>query len=200
MKLEKTTDNTVSEPYCSMKNLPYDQESWVGPTNAYFLDKFIKDKAINTVVEIGSWIGSSARYIASRLPPDGLLFAVDCWLGTPESAVLLKDPRLSHLFQLFLSNIKHAGLTHKVVPIRMYSVMAAQLLNVKADLIYIDAAHDYQNVLNDIMAWYPHLNPGGVMCGDDWCLYEGVSKAVIQAAKNLNLKVYGVDNFWWFEQ
>ena len=102
-------------------------------------------------------------------------------------------------FQLFLSNIKYAGLTHKVVPVRMYSVMAAQILDIKADLIYIDAAHDYQNVLDDIMAWHPHLTQGGVMCGDDWSLYEGVSKAVLQAAKELNVKVYGVDNFWWFE-
>ncbi|MEI8125029.1 MAG: class I SAM-dependent methyltransferase [Parachlamydiaceae bacterium] len=189
----------IPEPYRSIKDLPYDAESWLGPTNAYFLDKFIKDRPIHVAVEIGSWIGSSARFIASRLQENGILYAVDSWLGTPEANILLQDPRLPHLFQLFLSNIKYAGLTHKVVPVRMYSVMAAQILDIKADLIYIDAAHDYQNVLDDIMAWHPHLTQGGVMCGDDWSLYEGVSKAVLQAAKELNVKVYGVDNFWWFE-
>lgn len=50
----------------------------------------------------------------------------------------------------------------------MRSVEAAKALDVMADLINIDAAHDYKSVKEDILAWYPHLKEGGIMCGDDW--------------------------------
>lgn len=36
------------------------------------------------------------------------------------------------------------------------------------DWLYIDAMHDYENVLNDLEAWWPKLRPGGLFSGDDY--------------------------------
>jgi predicted O-methyltransferase YrrM len=77
----------------------------------------------------------------------------------------------------------------------MASLEAAQALNVQADLIYIDGAHDTESVYADIIAWYPHLAEGGVLCGDDWT-WSTVILAVQMAARDLNLQIIANGNFW----
>ena len=109
----------------------------------------------------------------------------------------LQDPRLPYLFQQFLSNVKHAGLTDKIIPVRMDSLEAAKTLNIQADLIYIDASHDTASVITDIMSWYPHLKTDGVMCGDDW-LWDTVRLAVQICARRFGKKIYSEENFWCF--
>ena len=183
------------EPYDSVADLPFDEHGWFGHHEA-FTDIF----AINqpkVAIEVGSWLGLSTRFIANLLPEDGKVYAVDTWVGSPTEDVHMRDPRRFHLYQLFLSNVKHAGLQHKIVPIRMASIEAANGINVMADFIYIDASHEYIEVYRDVHHWYKHLNPNGVMCGDDW-LWPGVREAVIRAARELNREIYAKDNFWMF--
>ncbi|KAF3362655.1 putative methyltransferase, putative O-methyltransferase [Chlamydiales bacterium STE3] len=187
---------TLPEPYASIHVLPFDGHGWFG--NQEPLKNILHAGSINTVIEVGSWLGSSTRFIASELPEDGVVYAVDTWLGTPEEVLHCTDPRLPYLYQQFLSNVIHAGLTKKIVPIRMHSQEAANALHLKAGLIYLDASHETENVYKDILAWYPHLAEGGMMCGDDW-LWPTVQVAVMNASQVLQRKVHSVENFWWFE-
>lgn len=186
-------EEQMPEPYRSIVDLPFDSHGWFG--NAEPLQRFLQARPAKTVIEVGSWLGCSTRFIATILPEDGIVYAVDTWAGSSQEAVHMKDPRLPHLYQLFLSNVKHAKLTHKIVPVRMNSVEAAAALNVKADLIYLDGAHDTQSVSDDIFAWYPHLSPGGILCGDDWT-WPSVRVAVVHGATVLNKKIYAEGNFW----
>lgn len=185
----------IPEPYRSINELPFDPHGWFG--NADQLDMLLRDREINTVVEVGSWLGST-RHIASLLGDNGILYAVDTWAGSPQEAVHMTDLRLPFLYQQFLSNVIHAKLTDKIVPIRMNSVEAAKALNVKADLIYLDGAHDTVSVMNDIDHWLPHLKADGLICGDDW-LWPTVRAAVENRAYKYNKKVYSIHNFWWYE-
>jgi hypothetical protein len=185
----------MPEPYRSIQDLPFDPHGWF--MNAEPMEKILKEQQPRVAVEVGSWLGLSTRFIATLMPPEGKLYAVDTWLGS-NHVWHHEDPRLPYLYQIFLSNVKHTGLTHKIVPIRMRSLEAAGALNVKADFIYIDAEHDEENVYLDIMAWYPHLTPNGIMCGDDWG-WESVRKGVIRAASELNRTIYATGNFWRFE-
>ena len=186
----------VPEPYRSLHVLPFDGQGWFG--NDLPLKNIIHGMPIKTVLEVGSWLGCSTRFFATELPEDGKVYAVDTWLGSEEELLHQVDPRLPFLYQQFLSNVIHAGLTHKIIPVRMKSLEAAAALNVKADLIYLDGAHDTVNVFNDILAWYPHLSEYGIMCGDDW-MWPTVEVAVREAAKILNKKVNSYYNFWWYE-
>lgn len=186
----------MPEPYKSVNDLPFDGHGWF--LNENYLAPIIYTNQPKTVIEIGSWLGCSTRFIASHMPEDGVLYAIDTWRGTSNEAVHMQDARLPYLYQLFLSNVKHAGLTHKIIPVRMDSIEASKALNVKADLIYLDGAHDAESVYNDIISWHPHLNENGVICGDDWA-WASVQDGVKKAAEKLNKAVVGSDFFWRFQ-
>lgn len=186
----------IPEPYASIVQLPFDGHGWF--MNADPLKVIIDQKQPQIAIEIGSWLGLSTRFIASNMPENGKLYAVDTWLGSPTESVHQQDPRLPYLYQLFLSNIIHEDLCHKIIPVRMNSLEASKALNVKADLIYLDGAHDTKSVTEDIVYWNGHLNKDGIMCGDDWG-WTSVQTAVIHCANVLNKKVCSSGNFWWYE-
>jgi len=186
----------IPEPYRSIRDLPFDPHGF--GSNERHLKKIIAHYKPKIIIEIGPWLGSSTRCLAQLLPDDGIVYTIDTWLGSLDEPGHQRDPRLPYMYQLFLSNVKHAQLTHKIVPIRMKSTEAAKALNVMADLVYIDGAHDTESVTNDILGFMPHLNPNGIMCGDDWS-WDTVRIAVVQCATLFNKKVYFDDNFWWYE-
>jgi len=183
------------EPYDSNVDLPYLPHGWLRDENKIYLEKFIKQLNPKIVIEVGTWLGLSAMLMADILADGSKLYAVDTFKGSGADTAGI--PFLPQLYQQFLSNVKHRGLTHKIIPIKQTSWDAAKTLDVKAQLIYIDAAHDYENVYGDIIAWYKHLDVGGIICGDDYG-WEGLTEAVKKAANDLNepLNVYGA--FWYF--
>ncbi|NGX31278.1 MAG: hypothetical protein K940chlam8_00644 [Chlamydiae bacterium] len=189
----------MPEPYRSINVLPFDGHGWFASANQRNLQRFIATKDPKVIVELGSWLGTSTRFMAKLIADDAVVYAVDHWLGNiqidhqPQHA-----KKYPELFQLFLSNVIHENLTHKIVPVRMKTSEAAKALNVKADLIYIDAAHEEESVFTDIMDWFPKLKEDGIMCGDDWT-WDSVRKAVFRANEQLHLKVCHEGNFWWFE-
>ena len=91
--------------------------------------------------------------------------------------------------------------THIIIPFRMKTTEAAKALNIKADLIYVDAAHDEQSAFEDIINWLPKLKENGIMCGDDWHRdHSGVIRAVQRVARQFNLTICHDGRFWWFEK
>lgn len=151
-----------------------------------------------TVIEVGSFLGASAIFMAQQ-PRVKAVYAVDHWKGSPGFEKGPVAPMLPTLYEQFLSNVIHAGLTKVIRPVRKDSVEAARTLAVQADLIYIDADHTDEAVYSDLCAWYPKLKSHGVMCGDDWFAYTGVRSAVTRFAKERNLKIIVPDPvgpFW----
>jgi len=188
----------LPEPYRSLTLLPFDGHGWIEPPNQRGLAQLLTERDVAVAVELGSWLGRSTRWIAGHLPPDGRLYAVDTWAGSPEMRGAREcEDRFPSLYQQFLSNIVHAGLASTVIPVRMTTEEAARALAVCPDLVYVDACHDEAAVYQDIMAWQGKLAPNGVLCGDDWRL-EGVQRAVRRAAAALDKTVHCDDNFWWF--
>ncbi|NGX36244.1 MAG: hypothetical protein K1000chlam1_01084 [Candidatus Anoxychlamydiales bacterium] len=192
------SENTIA-PYNEVKELL--PENRQGNQSFFFngpqLKRMIKEKKPKIVVELGSWLGESAIFMAELLPQDGKLYAVDHWEGSIEHHEWENSKKLlPTLYQQFLSNVIHAKLTHKIVPIKASTYDAFFSLDVKADMIYVDAAHDEKNVFQDIHLWYSKLKPGGIMCGDDWA-WGTVRTAVKKYAKVHNLEIVS-DNFFWY--
>ena len=182
-------------PYDKAEILPFCSHGFY--LNEHQLAALIASKNIKTIVEVGCWLGLSTRHLARCLPKDGTVYAVDHWKGSSEHqpGQTYWIPQLPQLYEYFLSNAIQEGVAHKIVPVRMDSLEAAQTLHLQVDLIYIDASHDTESVYRDIVAWYPHLNADGVMCGDDWG-WGSIQVAVNRFAKERGLQIKASGNFW----
>lgn len=191
-----TSTKNLPEPYNQLTEiLPFDDHGWY--SNGYQIEMLMKNNPIKTVIEVGSWLGKSTRHIASLLPQDGVVYAVDTWLGSIETDSYVD--KMPTLWVQFLSNVVHVHMIDKIIPVKQDSVLAASYLNqlgVKPDLIYIDAAHDEVSVYNDMKAYWPFVaNHQGILCGDDWS-WQSVRKAVTRFATEHKLSVYAMGNFW----
>ena len=139
------------------------------------------------IVEVGSWKGASANRMAGLLkkyggrPPEAQLVCVDTWLGSVEHWLDRSRPTMfaslnlkwgrPQLYYQFVANVIHCGNQDMIIPFPATSQVAAQFLAAKrmfADAIYIDAGHEYDDVIADLNAFWQVLRPGGVMFGDDY--------------------------------
>src|ERR1700722_2585716 len=148
--------NATSSFYEDLKVLPLDEHGMF--SNKYYLDQMLTLYHPKTVIEVGTWLGLSARYIASNLPQEGKVYCIDTWLGSEElyrvhGWYLENRHRFAVLYQQFLSNNVHTNFQNTLIPVRMTSLEAAEALNVIADMVFLDAAHDTENVRKDILAW-----------------------------------------------
>ncbi len=191
-------------------NLPADAQGWHS-TNPIFAELIAETKA-KVIIECGSWKGASAIHMA-RLAPEAKLYCVDTWFGGLDHDLEQQEPtsfiERHHgypcLYFLFLSNIKRAGVHERVVPVPQTSVTGARFLRahrVKADLIYIDGSHEWDDPYHDMEEFWHLLRPGGIMFGDDMD-FPGVAVSYYRFLMELGLreripfKPCVTDKFFW---
>lgn len=123
-------------------------------------------------VEVGSWKGRSSSYMAVEIINSGKNIQFDCvdnWVGDPREEAHQKDPFVMSgtLYEEFLRNME--PVSGKFRAVRLDSVLAAATYTDNSlDFVFIDAAHDYDSVKADIIAWLPKVKPGGVFAGHDF--------------------------------
>lgn len=190
--------------------LPLDLQGWNGDGQVH--RDLIDEVEPSLVIEVGTWKGQSAINMATHLKESGSLakiVCVDTWLGalefwhglegTPERDLLLKNG-YPQIYYQFLSNVVHMGVQKHIQPFPTTSLIAARYFvktETLADLIYIDASHDYEDVLLDLEAYWPVLRPGGVIFGDDFKTWPSVAKAVRTFARQKRLEVELRENNFW---
>lgn len=109
-------------------------------------------------VEVGTYQGRSIAYLAelakiNKLPLD--LYCVDIW---PETTSELTGPGVD--FKTFYRNMENAKVEKYVLPIHRKSTKAAELFRDKElHGVFLDGAHTYEAVSDDLDAWFPKLNP-----------------------------------------
>lgn len=131
------------------------------------------------MVEIGSWLGRSISYFAVEAKNKNKTiecYCVDIWEPYSE----IPNHHLFHddnVYKQFLNNIDRVK--DVVTPIRGKSQEIAETFKNKFfDFIFIDAAHDYDNVYNDIKTWLPKLKKDGIIAGHDYYSNNDVYRAV----------------------
>lgn len=178
---------------------------------ADIFDALIASMRPRMIVEVGSWMGHSAIHMsraASALHDDALVICVDTWLGSSEhyfddtylADLALKNGR-PDFYIGFLANVLSQGRQHGILPLSISSHAGFEILQklgVKADLVYIDAGHGYDDVRGDLRAFAKLLAPGGVIFGDDY-FHAPVKRAVDGYARNHDLHIasYGDRGHKW---
>ena len=180
------------DPFRDLPLLPPEGKGYPTSQHRYLQDAvtLVRPKII---VEVGVWKGVSAIIMGRRVVELGLdcaIVAVDTFLGSAEhwthDVMRPSIPRRQgypQLYFTFLSNVVHSHQQNLFVPMPLDSVNAADVLThyeIKADIIHIDAGHDYRSFKTDIQAWWPLLAPGGILIGDDYYVdgsWPGVRRA-----------------------
>ncbi len=130
-------------------------------------------------VEVGTWKGMSAAYMAVEIINSGKridMHCVDSWAYLPTQREI-KAEKFVDLYQIFLTNIE--PVKQVITPVQAISWEAAErYADESCDFVFIDAAHDYTSVIKDLQAWYPKVKTGGVFAGHDYAWGVDVKRAV----------------------
>jgi len=140
-------------------------------------------------VEVGSWKGHSASFMAVEIANSGKNIRLDVVdIMTEEAPPVFRKDRVA----LFLE--RHEEIKRNLSPVPWVNIIpksseaaASMYSDGMLDFVYVDADHHYENVCKDIMAWIPKLKKGGIMAGHDYHNYEGVRRAVNQLLPGFQL-------------
>ncbi|WP_244532950.1 class I SAM-dependent methyltransferase [Geitlerinema sp. PCC 9228] len=142
------------------------------------------------ILEVGSYRGRSSNAIGYGLQNSAKeLYCLDIWKNFQERGSLDADPTAYKIpktdygvFEDFLKNIE--WFSDRVRVMRGSTQQFQELLPQEFfDLIFIDAAHDYENVRKDINIALQCLKPGGILCGHDY--QKGKNFGVIEAVQEI---------------
>lgn len=181
-----------------------DVQGWGGHQS--FFGQMVEETKPKLIIEVGSWKGKSAIAMANALRGfelnDSRVLCIDTWLGATEFVGKPDDDPKRGLrrafgyptiYYQFLANVVLTENQKRIIPFPQSSINAARFLQkngVKADLIYVDGSHEYEDVVEDLKMYYPLLKKGGVIFGDDYCKYwGGVIKAVDEFAVQIGTGV-----------
>ena len=152
-------------------------------------------------VEVGSWKGRSACFLAVEIANNNKqikLTCVDTWGGSPEHEGHA-EYGVDKLYETFLKNIE--PVKDIIIPFQSKSLDAVKSFEDGVlDFVFIDAAHDYENVTNDLNAWYPKVRNGGLFAGHDYCGgWPEVVRAVDDWARlnDLEVEILGPQQVWY---
>jgi hypothetical protein len=171
------------------------------------------------VIEVGVWKGRSTCFLAEALKQrtrSGAVVAVDTWLGALEfwtrtesagapdpTRNLLPAHGYPQVYYQFLTNVAQRNLSEYVIPFPASSRLAHDFFALhpaqpRAQLIHIDAAHEYRDVVEDVRMWWGLLDEGGIMLGDDFSsAWPGVIRAACEHAESYGLSLETWDVKWW---
>lgn len=140
-------------------------------------------------VEIGTYLGRSARAIADNMPSGARLICIDPFSDSTGIEKSREDwARIERDCRENLSDLPSTRIliwkTDSIDAVRYrrwaYSRQWTEEIHLgrELDFVFIDGDHDYLSVRNDISAWLPLVREGGTICGHDFGVWPGVEIAV----------------------
>lgn len=156
--------------------------------NRIELAKYLAEQGYTEGAEVGVFGGYFSEVMFQNIP--GLhLYCVDIW-GTGKYK-RAEDEAKERLSKYNSTIIKKPS-----------AEAAKEFTDGSLDFVYIDAAHDYENVKIDINAWAPKVRVGGIIAGDDFYDFPsgkgGVMRAVTEYTSHhhydLKLTEWDIDN------
>jgi predicted O-methyltransferase YrrM len=142
------------------------RESYTADTAAElrFLCDLAKGKC--RIVEVGVYEGVASRNILGAMATDGELVLVDPYF---------RETKLERLFNISFKEIiakrtaRHDGAKARFCRATSKEAAGTAGAAVALDMVFIDARHDYDSVLEDFRLWSPKIAVGGVIAFHDSC-------------------------------
>ena len=188
----KKVTTELRKKYHFPKEMPKrkeDNAGWFGYGNQRLIEKYLYCND-NLIIEFGSYLGKSAKYLCEKSSPYATVICVDTWGDGGQSIQngikrmnnnnksKIEKNRLKHLYETFLVNMWNDK--EKVIPIKMDGRKAAKMLSdmeVRPNFVYLDMDHTYDSVIGDLKAVHSAF-PNTLIVGDDIKYHKGVGKAV----------------------
>ena len=154
-------------------------------------------------VELGSFLGQSTAAMAAFIKASGKriqldavdLFELSEFSDEPHFAVIAEHG--GDFLAAFKNNLEQAKVLDAVNIVKSSSLEAANNYKDRSvSFLMIDASHKYQDVVDDIKAWYPKIKMGGIVSGDDFDWPE-VASAVKDTCNNYMLYQ---GSTWYFKK
>lgn len=158
------------------------------------LGRSINIDEFREAIEIGSFVGNTALALQKEFH---VVYCIDTWVGNehdPAGSVVARGKNSPEtLFTTFCRNMGPL-LYDSVIPCVGPSSIYSSIWPRQVDLIFIDAEHSYESVKHDIMIWKRHVKRGGILCGHDYGIFPGVTKAVHEYLPGFKT---GGRSIWW---
>ncbi len=139
---------------------------WLYPEREEVLAQLIEKHNIMTVIEIGVFLGKSTAFFAEKCDK---VYCIDPFEMWEEGKLNGADKMAGEgsFYKQFWDNMIKLGIDNKVVPIIGTSEdVAKSHPDLAADMVYIDGAHDFRSVSQDIILWRGRA--AKILCGDDY--------------------------------
>jgi len=150
--------------------VPEDWHGWLCADTAAALVEACA-RAPQVVIELGTWLGFSARAILENAPR-ATLICIDHWRGSPEhqpeTGNLDWSRRLPTLYETFLRNLWPCH--DRVIPLRadtLVGLAEVRDLGIEPGLVYVDSEHSVDRVTREL-AFITAAWPAAEIVGDDY--------------------------------
>lgn len=159
-----------------------------------------RDSGYKVGAEIGVERGRNAKNMFLDIP--GLkLFCVDMWV--PFESDYMTAEYMANRESVY-REAKRRLSKYNAVIIRKYSVDAAKdIPDGSLDFVYIDANHEYDFIMQDLIVWTPKVRIGGIVSGHDyhprlWGVVPAVNDYTrFHKIDNVFYTGEGAPSFWW---
>ena len=188
-----------------MSNRDFDHvKGFLHKDEGNFLCALVEEYCRNgLVIEIGSYCGKSACYLADAAKVSSAVFvSIDHHRGSEEHQpgelyhdVEEYDHDLDRINALpsLIKNLTQARLDKYVIPIVGDSVTASKIIKDNVSMVFIDGSHTFESARNDFNSWHKKIKSGGILAIHD--IYDSIEeggqapKEIMEMALGNNFKV-----------
>ena len=177
---------------------PNEASHFLRPQTQAMLQRRLRERRPDLIVEIGSWLGGSTRVIADISRAH--VIAIDTWLGSKEHQTGTEWDRrhdshreiLAQLFHTFAMNC--SNYRDVITPVRATSLAGLHEVHshgLQPGLVFIDGAHDKASVAADLRTAHDLFGKNAWIVLDDYGSGEswlrGLEEAVNEFARRARL-------------
>jgi hypothetical protein len=128
--------------------------------------KFLKERNVTKILEIGSYAGESLMMYKKYLGKDVLVVSIDPWDKLDDENDLIHNNDFNKVEQLYNANTLNE---RNIVKCKMYSQDISNMFSDGFfDCLYVDGLHTYEQVKIDLLCYKSKVKEGGLICGHDY--------------------------------